>query len=82
MNFTVAALYRFTPLTDLPETRRLVQDICAAHDICGTLLLAPEGFNGTIAGTNDALNAALAALDPLLGFRGAEVKFSSAAARQ
>ncbi len=80
--FSVAALYRFTPLPDFQELRARVKDACARRGVKGTLLLAPEGINGTIAGDNDALRALLAEMDQLLGGRlaGAEIKFSRAAA--
>src|SRR5690606_1813935 len=52
---------------------------CAAHGICGTVLLAPEGINGTIAGPSpEALGAVLDVLDDRCGVRGGELKFSHA----
>ncbi|NCU10609.1 MAG: hypothetical protein GXC70_00370, partial [Sphingomonadaceae bacterium] len=52
----VAALYRFTPLDGLPELRAQLLDLCRAEGIRGTLLLAREGINGTIAGPDTALD--------------------------
>lgn len=48
--WTVAALYRFTPLEDLPALQKEIKKRCLDAGICGTILLAPEGINGTIAG--------------------------------
>src|SRR5690606_249605 len=45
----------------------------------GTLLLAHEGINGTVAGSPDAIDALLAHLNAIEPLRGIEVKFSSAA---
>ena len=49
--FTVAALYRFTPFEDPAALRAPLLERCLAHGVTGTLLLAREGINGTIAGT-------------------------------
>lgn len=82
--FSVAALYKFTSLPDFRELREPIRAACASRGIKGTLLLASEGINGTLAGDDAALRALLADLggEALLGarFAGAEVKFSTAAA--
>ena len=52
---TVAALYHFTPFADPQELRGPLFDLAKAQGIMGTLLLANEGINGTIAGTPDKL---------------------------
>ena len=52
--FTVAALYRFARFTDCEAMRAQLDRLCRRHDVRGTLLLAPEGINGTIAGTGEA----------------------------
>ena len=78
MNWTVAALYRFLPLDDLPALRAQLHEVCAYHDIVGTLLIAPEGINGTIAGRDGDLKDALDFLDARCGIRAGEVKFSTA----
>ncbi|MFN4102508.1 MAG: hypothetical protein ACK4GT_22330, partial [Pararhodobacter sp.] len=46
----VAALYHFTRFPDPEALRGPLLAACRQHGICGTLLLAPEGINGTIAG--------------------------------
>ncbi len=53
----VAALYRFTPLADFAELQEPLQQRMRDDAIRGTLLLASEGINGTIAGEPDALRA-------------------------
>jgi UPF0176 protein len=56
--FCVAALYRFVALDDYTDLRAPLLDKLKQLNICGTLLLAAEGINGTVAG-NDADIAAL-----------------------
>lgn len=55
MTYCVAALYHFTRLADYEQLKAPLQDMCDLLGIKGTLLLAYEGINGTIAGTDDAI---------------------------
>ena len=55
----VAALYKFVKLHNYTELRDSIQARCAALGITGTLLLAEEGINGTIAGTRPNIDAIL-----------------------
>ena len=65
--FTVAALYHFTPF-DQPQTLRDgLLELCQAHGIKGTLLLAAEGINGTVAGAAEGIAAVLAHIRALPG---------------
>jgi UPF0176 protein len=75
----VAALYHFTPMADLPALRERLLDQCATQDIRGTLLIAGEGINGTIAGSDAAIAAIIAELRGLPGCAALEVKYSRAA---
>src|SRR3546814_2999750 len=52
---TVAALYRFARFADPAALRGPLQALCDAVGIKGTLLLAREGVNGTIAGSEQAI---------------------------
>jgi UPF0176 protein len=63
-----AALYKFVALPDFAELRDPLLACCEAHQIQGTILLAEEGINGTIAGSPDRVYAVLAFLrqDPRL----------------
>lgn len=63
----VSALYRFTPFKDCAAIQALLARVCADHAIKGTLLLAQEGINGTIAGTDAAIAAVLAHIRALPG---------------
>ena len=55
----VAALYRFVRLEDFEDLRAPLLAFCEARGIRGTLLLAEEGINGTIAGTEQAISEVL-----------------------
>ncbi|SHE54168.1 UPF0176 protein [Kaistia soli DSM 19436] len=83
MSLTVAAFYRFAALPDCADIRPELEAFCAANGIKGTILLAHEGINGTVAGESSAIEALLAffAEDPLFAGRldGIDVKLSAAA---
>jgi UPF0176 protein len=66
--FVVAAIYKFVKLADCAALREPLLAQCDALGISGTLLLAEEGINGTIAGTRSAIEKILAYLrrDPRL----------------
>ena len=68
MQTVVAALYKFVALDDFREMREPLLQKCHELGIKGTLLLAHEGINGTIAGSREAIDAILAYLkaDPRL----------------
>ena len=51
MHLTVAAFYQFVALPDVHELRGPLHAFCAGLGIKGSILLAEEGINGTVAGT-------------------------------
>ncbi len=76
----VAALYQFTAFPS-PETLRApLLAACEGAGVKGTLLLAREGINGTIAGPPEGLETVLAAIRALPGCADLDVKFSAAPA--
>ncbi len=77
-HFRVAALYRFARVADPAALRDILQALCA-KDVRGTLLVAREGVNGTIAGSKDAVARVLAGLRTVPGFADLDVKFSASA---
>jgi UPF0176 protein len=79
--FRVAALYQFTRFADCAALREPLERLCRQARVRGTLLLAPEGINGTIAGTPDAIETVLAHIRALPGCAGLDVKFSGAASK-
>lgn len=70
---TVATFYRFEPIHDIAALRAAVEQTCLERSLRGTVLLADEGFNATLAG-------ARADLAHLIErhFPGAAVKWSTA----
>ena len=74
----VLALYRFVTLENLDALKASLQARCDELQLCGTLLLASEGINGTIAGTESAMAAILEDLETLFGVSQGEVKSSYA----
>ncbi|MES2541150.1 MAG: rhodanese-related sulfurtransferase [Pseudomonadota bacterium] len=75
---TIAALYHFTRFPDPAALKPGLLQVCAAHGVKGSLLLAPEGINGTIAGPRDGIRSVLAAIRALPGCDGLEWKESFA----
>ncbi|KAB8330565.1 rhodanese-related sulfurtransferase [Scytonema tolypothrichoides VB-61278] len=62
MTIIVAALYKFVQLQDFAEKQHPLLSLCQAHNVKGTILLAPEGINGTIAGSRQAIDCVLSFL--------------------
>ncbi len=64
----IAALYRFVRLDDYVELRQPLLQTMLDHEVRGTLLLAVEGINGTVAGSQAGIDALLTKLraDPRL----------------
>jgi UPF0176 protein len=64
----VAAFYKFVHLPDFAGKREPLLAFCQAQDLKGTILLAEEGINGTIAGSRAAIDRLLTLLksDPRL----------------
>jgi UPF0176 protein len=76
MSYKIAAFYQFARL---PHYEALQAPLLAAmknHGIAGSILLASEGINGTIAGLPDRLDAALIGISSVTGLVGFEPKFS------
>lgn len=55
----VCALYRFVRLDDYRHLQSPLLKLLREHAIGGTLLLAPEGINGTVSGSRSAIDALL-----------------------
>jgi UPF0176 protein len=72
--YTIAALYHFARF-DTPEAiKPALLDLCVANKVHGTLLLAKEGINGTIAGPRSGIDAVIAHIKALPGCSGLEWK--------
>jgi UPF0176 protein len=79
----VAAFYRFASLPDFRELREPLRTLCGDLKLKGSVLLAHEGINGTLAGNPSAIDQLVEALrhGELFGGRldHLELKFSFAA---
>jgi UPF0176 protein len=84
MPYKVAAFYQFAALPDFRELREPLRAICAELKLRGSVLLAHEGINGTLAGSAEAIAALVEELrrGALFGGRldNLELKFSHASA--
>ena len=74
----VAALYRFVSF-DAPEALQpMISEQCTQRGIKGTILLAREGINGTVAGAPEAIDALVTFLCAIPGCEELDVKYSHA----
>ena len=84
MTNKVAALYQFLRLEQPAAVRDEFFSACTELGIFGTILVSPEGINGTIAGAAEAIDAFVARLrvatDGRPAFERLELKFSTAGA--
>ncbi|KRS13074.1 hypothetical protein XM53_07940 [Roseovarius atlanticus] len=79
--YTIAALYHFTRFEDPAAIQGPLLALCEAHKISGSLLLAHEGINGTIAGPRDGIDAVIVHIRALSGCDDLEWKQSTAASQ-
>ncbi len=75
---TVAAFYQFAPFDDPAAFQEPLLALCKAHGVKGTILLAREGVNGTIAGDFESVHRVHAYVRALPGCANIDVKFSHA----
>jgi len=84
MAYKVAAFYQFASLPDFRELREPLRALCGDLKLKGSVLLAHEGINGTLAGSPEDIDHFVTALrhGDLFGGRldHPELKFSTAAA--
>ncbi|MEG1028687.1 MAG: hypothetical protein RSE34_01240, partial [Brevundimonas sp.] len=73
----VAALYRFAPIADRETVQACLLDLCGT-EVRGTLLVAHEGINGTIAGPEGAVARVVDGIRAMPGFDRLELKYSTA----
>jgi UPF0176 protein len=87
MLYTVATFYRFVALPDPATLREQLRSAFAANpedpatDLCGTLLIAPEGINGTLAGSAATIDRLLTTLEAATGLPRSDVKFATTSER-
>jgi len=84
MSYKVATFYQFAALPNFRELREPLRTLCLSLQLKGSILLATEGINGTVAGDDDGIDALLSELQHGALFSGRlnqlELKFSCAAA--
>ena len=82
MTYHIVALYQFTPIPNPTELKEALLPFFRSLGICGSLLIASEGINGTLAADSQAgIDALLQRLEQacqLLSSGRGEVKFSTA----
>ena len=79
MPVRVAALYRFARFGNPAALRAPLLALCRRLGVKGTLLLAREGINGTVAGTSEAIDEVVAHIRSLPDCADIAVKSSNAA---
>ncbi|WP_397542739.1 oxygen-dependent tRNA uridine(34) hydroxylase TrhO [Roseovarius salis] len=78
--YTIAALYHFTRFDDPAALRMPLLQLCERERISGSLLLAHEGINGTVAGPREGIDRVIAHIRALPGCADLEWKRSESAA--
>ena len=53
--FTILTFYQFKQIKDLLSLKSRISDFCKFNKIKGTIIIAEEGINGTIAGTSQSI---------------------------
>jgi UPF0176 protein len=76
--FKVVAFYQFAPFPNFAEKQMPLLDLLHAHGIKGTVLIAAEGINGTIAGTPENIDVVLQEISTITGLNDLEPKYSGA----
>lgn len=77
VTYTIAAFYRFVRIANPAALQDELRASFADSDLLGTTLIAPEGINGTMAGSAAIIKRFLQLLSERAGLDPAEVKFSS-----
>ena len=76
---TNIAAYHFAELQDLKTLRHELLTLCKERGLKGTILLSTEGVNLFVAGSEDSIQALMAALRAVPGLEGLQLKYSMSA---
>lgn len=76
MHYHIAAFYHFAEFSDYKDWLPRLEELCEAQQLIGTILLAHEGVNGTVAGSREGLEHLLSMLRADTRFSGIQVKWS------
>ena len=74
--YLIAALYQFVSLDSTEDWQQSFKHICAENNLFGTILIAPEGINGTIAGCHQNIENFVSWLYEHPEFKQTEIKYS------
>ncbi len=74
--FLIAALYKFADFPDFADFQEPLREVCIENSVLGTILLAHEGLNGTIAGPAEGIENVLAFIRSEPRFATIEAKLS------
>jgi len=77
VTYIIAAFYRFVSLPDPASLREELLAAFGESDLRGTMLIAGEGVNGTLAGSRELIDDLLSMLVDKVGLDRADVKFAS-----
>jgi UPF0176 protein len=77
MTRRIATLYHFTTIEDPVSKRQPLLDFCLERNLLGTLLLAHEGVNGTVAGSDDSIHQLICYLEDWDEIDTLDVKYST-----
>ena len=75
IEFTIITFYQFKKINDLEILRKVLKDFCFFNKIKGSILLAEEGINGSVAGLSKSIELLEKKLQ-VLGFRKLDLKKS------
>ena len=76
-HYVVAALYKFVVISSPPELQQTLKEKCSHLGLMGTLLIAPEGLNGTISGSFDGITRFVNWLRAQSDFADIDIKYSA-----
>jgi UPF0176 protein len=78
MNYIVATFYKFVTVSDIQAKKQTLLTFCSQYELKGTIILAVEGINGTIAGSREAIDLLMEFLHSDRDFADLEFKESTA----
>jgi UPF0176 protein len=76
VTYTIAAFYRFISVSEPTALAEKLRTVFCEGDLCGTMLIADEGVNGTMAGSPETIDHFLDMLAEEVGLERGEVKLS------
>jgi len=78
MSYTIATFYKFVTLSELKSKKSQILAFCKSNQLKGTIILAEEGINGTIAGQREVITKTFDYLQSIEGLEDLEPKESTA----